>query len=138
MATVSPGIASAAQLQTQACYITEQDQFDKTVFTSPGRAVTVVFESPATPVGTDVTIDDVGQIFLNDANLTYLFTTTVHAINRNGNDPAANQENVFGCIIYDTTNDAYASAGVPLGQTLTTEYTPVTAPANRQPLHIAI
>jgi hypothetical protein len=129
MATVSPGIASAAQFVTQACYITEQDQFDKTVFTSPGRGVNVIFETPSTPIGTDVGIADNGDITLNDANLTYLFTTTVHAINRNANDPSANLENVFGCIIYDVTNDTYPTGGVPLGQTLTTEYTPATAPA---------
>lgn len=129
MATVSPGIISASQLQTQACYITEQDQFNKTVFTTPGRSITVVFDSPGTPIGANVDILTNGDITVNDANLTYLFTTTVHAINRNDNDPSANLENVFAYIIYDTTNETYASAGVPMGQTLTTEYTPATAPA---------
>lgn len=129
MAIVSPGIISATQFQTQACYTTEQDQFGKTVFTTPGRSTTVVFDSPGAPIGSDVDILTNGDITLADANLTYLFTATVNAINCNANDPSANLENVFGYIIYDTTNETYISAGVPMGQTLTTEYTPATAPA---------
>lgn len=130
MAIASPGLNTAAQTVPQACYTTETNQFNKTVFTTPGRAVSVVFNSPDAPIGTDATIADTGVITLADADLTYLFTTTVNAINIEPNDPAANLDNQYGVILFDSTNNTYASQAVAIGQSLTATYKPATAPAS--------
>ena len=76
MATSTQGVTSVRQTGNFPLYNTTTDQFGKTVFTSPGRVVTVVFDTTDVTTGSNVAYNSTTGVFTLSAGITYQLTCT--------------------------------------------------------------
>ena len=71
MATSNQGVVSVHNSTDINLYNTTTDQFGKTVFTSPGRVKTIVFDTVDVTTGANVSYNSTTGVFSLNANVTY-------------------------------------------------------------------
>lgn len=112
MAAVTTSSAAGYNAGKQKCYIETIDQFDKTVFASPGQVITVEFPTLTPTTGSDVSIATNGTITLA-ADKTYQIAHRVDIVPNINNDVNA------GHILYNVTTSSLVTPGSKMGQTNT-------------------
>ena len=117
MAAVTTSSAAGYNNGTQNCYTETVDQFGKTVFESPGQGIVVEYPTLSTPTGTNISINNGGQITL-EPNVTYQISHRVGVVPNINNHPNA------GHVLFNATSGGLLFPLSQMDMTNTILYTP--------------
>jgi hypothetical protein len=116
MTTVTTSSAAGYNDGKQNCYIETTDQFGRTVFASPGQAVTVEFPFLSTSTGSNVSIAN--NVITLDANITYEITHRVSTV------PSVLDKPGQAHVLYNVTSNSVIYPYGLMGETNTILFTP--------------